>query len=164
MDRVSMDSELIVKLLKIAMNCNELHKYMLLLPIYSISSRDPNGIERNALDYYSWEAIYRFARENPDFSLSEHIMDALLYNTHYKGERAIMATLSFIKYYCKKQETDEARLLELNVQLVLDEFRDTILNNKDMYMIGKQEFNEPFWNYILNDSKYLSEQFNLKLI
>lgn len=155
---------LIFKLLDIAVKNNELDDFMLMMPNYSISSTDPNRDSRDPLDHYSWEALYRFADKNPHIPLADHITKALMNNSSYKGEGAIMATISFLEYHCRLVKSSKDVPFVIEVQPVLDELRNTILSNKEMYTMEKDCFNEPFWNYIEAHSEYLKKEFDLTLI
>lgn len=161
---VDRKKKLILDLLKIAIQKEELSDYMLLMPNYSIESTDPNSDNHTALDYYSWEALYTFAKQNPQIPIGTSITNALNINSTYKGEQAIMATLSFIEYYCKKLKSCKKTPFTIDVQLVLDKLRNTILEDKEMYMQKKECFNKPFWHYIKQHSDYLEAEYGLTLI
>ncbi len=158
------NENLIFRLLEIAVKKDELSEYMLLSPGYSISSRDSNVDEQKALDYYSWEALYKFAKKYPKVPIGDLISKALIHNASYKGEDAIMATLSFIEYNYRYVKKRIIKPFDFDAQPVLDELRVTILDNKEIYTQKKSCFNEPFWNYIEEHSDTLKKEFGLKLI
>lgn len=161
---VDRKKKLILDLLKIALQKEELSDYMLLMPNYSIETTDPNSDNQGALDSYSWEALYIFAEHNPNLPIGTSITNALSRNATYKGERAIMATFSFLKYYCYRMKNCEATPFVVDVQLVLNKLRNTILGNKEMYMQKKECIDEPFWYYIKRHSDYFEKEFGLTLI
>lgn len=156
--------DLILKLLKIAIQKDELSAYMRLRPDYTVESCDPNSNERCGLDYYSWEALYVYANQNPKENIGEIITDALNCNASYKGERVILSVISFLEYYCEYLKKNKTSPFSIDVQFILDTLAHSILDNKDMYTSKKECFNEPFWNYIEKHNEYLKKEFGYRLI
>ena len=158
------NNKLIKKLLKIAVKNNDFENFVLMRPNYCIESRDLNGfVVPNR--YYTMNAIYECYKEDSSLQL-----DVLLYNAliniskKYKGERAIETVLETVKYHLDAEKNNVAPF-KIDCQSILNELRNMLLKNKDMYMEKKEVFNNvPFWNNIEEYDSTLLNNYGHKIL
>lgn len=159
---VELLEEYAYNVLKVALEYNDLRRYILGFPPYSIEIQDESGNNSECI-FAKMEAVYQYSKENPTAEIGEQLYKLLKSLTVIiRSVDAFLNVLRVVEYQIVAEQEKRAPF-KMNYEELLENIRNNLAINKDLYFTAPYA-EKHFMSTIQQHDEMLSRNYGYKIL